>query len=653
MMTRGDKAMTRTGAMRFKGRLAATTALAVLWPLAATAQQNLNCALIDGVLPPYCQHANAGSVVAMPLGANTEATPSADLGPYGFSISVDAAPSASTDRVDVAGAARGQDDLRRVDRMLAASGVQVTYDGLGAKPRLAVSTADMKTSYTAGSLVTFRASSNYPAWIARGEMRILDARDPSRVLATVPIGPNGTAGWTMPGDGAEDMFYALRVYDSAGRFDETAAMPLARSARDFGPTAKSGPMTAPGEGEDMTARRSIPVRGGVVTVSGNTGSGGAVTVMGERAIADASGAFVIQRILPPGVHDIRVGMGSGQVTRRVDVPKTEWFYVGLADLTVGKPKGGETYTLGRLAGYAKGTMANGVMVTGSIDTGEGELGDLFSELDAKNPRRVLDRASADGVYPTFGDDSTAFNDAPTSGKVYLRVERDKTYAMWGDYKLAEDASSRLVRSDRTLYGLSLGHESLAQTSHGEARVKLSAYAANPDRSVQRDVLRGTGGSAYFLTRQDIMTGSETLMVQLRDPVTGNIVETRRLREGADYEINYFQGVVTLTRPLTSSASGGGVISGNPLGDYDVALVAQYEYVPTTGDVAGSAYGARGEVWLADGLRVGLSAAHDGTAVADNDIYGIDVLLRHSDRTYLADRRRPWHQGPRQPDRRPA
>lgn len=83
--------------------------------------------------------------------------------------------------------------------------------------------------------------------------------------------------------------------------------------------------------------------------------------------------------------------------------------------------------------------------------------------------------------------------------------------MWGDYKSDKDAS-RLVRSDRTLYGLQAVHESQAQTSFGEPRLRLSGYAAEPDRLVKRDTLRGTGGSSYFLSQQDIISGTETLMV---------------------------------------------------------------------------------------------------------------------------------------------
>jgi hypothetical protein len=45
-----------------------------------------------------------------------------------------------------------------------------------------------------------------------------------------------------------------------------------------------------------------------------------------------------------------------------------------------------------------------------------------------------------------------------------------------------------------------------------------AHAATPGTLSQRDVLRGTGGSAYFLKRQDITIGSETVTIEVRDVV---------------------------------------------------------------------------------------------------------------------------------------
>lgn len=615
-------------------RLAVTTALVALLPVIAHGQVMQDCTLVDGAMPGDCTHAAAGTVVEMPVGANTEAdTAAGDLGPYGFSISIDAAPADAANRTTLAGNAQGQGADRLVDRVLSEAGVQVTYDGMSVRPRLAIATEDMKASYPAGSAVPFRASSNYPAWIAKAEVRVTEAGRPNRIVAVIPVQPNGTTTWTMPADGAAELAYTLRVYDRAGRYDETTRQALSRSMLAYPTEALASANIAAGEGDDMTAKRSIPVQGGAVTVSGNTHSQAGVTIMGERAITDGSGRFVMQRILPPGVHDIRVGLGNG-VSRRVDIPQQEWFYIGLADLTIGRQADGETYTLGRLAGYAKGHTASGWMVTGALDTGEGELKDLLRDLDAKNVGRTLDRIKSEDVYPTFGDDSVMVEDAPTSGKLYLKVEKDRSSVTWGDFKVAEGAS-RLIRSDRTLYGLLLLHESLEQTSQGEARVKLAAYGAQPDRLVQRDVLRGTGGSAYFLKRQDILYGTETIMVQYRDPVSGNVVQTQTLVAGDDYEIDYFQGVILLKRPLSATVSDGGVVTDRPLGDMDANLVAQYEYVPTTGSVDGISAGARAEAWVSDTIRIGASAAKETSGLADNQIAGADVLIRQSKETYLS------------------
>ncbi len=150
------------------------------------------------------------------------------------------------------------------------------------------------------------------------------------------------------------------------------------------------------------------------------------------------------------------------------------------------------------------------------------------------------------------------------------------------------------------------------TDGGDARARVTLYAAQPDTLPQRDILRGTGGSVYFLSRQDINGASETITVQVVDPETGRIVESRLLSPGVDYEIDYIQGVLILAAPLSSSGSGGRIISQGPAGDYDINIVAQYEYTPTTGDLDGASLGGRVEAWATDTLRLGVTATTDET-----------------------------------------
>ncbi|MCB5411305.1 transporter [Pseudogemmobacter faecipullorum] len=582
-----------------------------------------------------CVHSDAGTVVTGPVAPNVDIGQAPDLGETGFSISIegiggssDAAPTT------IAGVTAGPDRLRQMDRLLELAGVDLTYDGLGGRPRLAIATQDLREGFVAGETVTFRASSNYPGWIAAAEVVITDLR--GRSIARVPIAANGTGMWQMPAatnmpEDHGEYLYFLRVSDAEGRRDETKSLALKRLARAEAPDL-SGPVIAAGEGNDMTAQRGIPVRGGAITVSGRSGSGQPVTVLGERVPVDRNGSFVIQRILPPGTHAVAISIDGRQLSRSVTVERSEWFGTGIIDLTLGRQEG-ETWRLGRIAGFAQGILADGTRITASVDTREEELRDLFRNFGRKHPDQVLREIQAEDVFATFGDDSQMTDLAPSSGKFFLRAERDNSHLQWGDFKPRE-STGLSVRSDRALYGLSGEYRSPGITGEGESRLRITGFAAQADSLMQRDVMRATGGSAYFLSRQDLLVDSETVFVQVVSRTTGLVVETRVLTEGRDYRINPVQGVIILNAPLSSGMAGDGLIRDNPLGDYDVNLVAQYEYVPTVGDVDGYTAGARSEVWANDQLRFGASVIRETSGLADNTLAGADILWRQGENREL-------------------
>lgn len=171
------------------------------------------------------------------------------------------------------------------------------------------------------------------------------------------------------------------------------------------------------------------------------------------------------------------------------------------------------------------------------------------------------------------------------------------------------------------------------TGQGDPKTKVTLYGAQPETLPQRDILRGTGGSVYFLSRQDINGGSETITVEHVDPVTGRVVSRTTLTEGVDYEIDYIQGTVILARPLPSSASNGNVI-GTGSGALDVNLVATYEYTPTTGNLDGMAVGGRAEIWATDNLRLGVTAMRETTGTADQNMAGADLRYEIGEQSYV-------------------
>ncbi len=574
-------------------------------------------------------------------GANTET----DSGNAMFSISVDGE--------HVAGTKQPANAQRKTDVSLENVDIQVKFDGLDAKTILNVSTFPIRQSYNAGDRINFLASNNYPAWITKAEIRIYKADEQSTGIAryTTPVTPDGAASWVMPEDAPQELVYVLRVYDNENRFDETLPLPLTRTSKSFEQHAPQDGAVAPGYGDDRTAIRNIPVFGGAVTVYGrNVPSGNNVTVLGDSIPVDVDNAFVVQRILPPGDHNVDVAVlgkkGKGfAFNRSINIPSSDWFYVGLADVTVGKRFGsgkveavkpGEfknIYTKGRLAFYVKGKIKGEYLLTAAADTGEDKLSNLFKGLDAKDPKQFLRRINPNDYYPIYGDDSTTVEDAPTRGKFYVRLAKGDSHVMWGNFK-TEIRGTELLRNERALYGAEGVYKSDTATSFGERRTQATVYAAQPGTLPQRDELRGTGGSAYFLKQQDITIGSETITVEIRDRVTGRMLSRKTLAYGTDFSIDYLQGVIILKSPLSSAVSDGDVVRDGSLGGNDVFLIANYEYTPVAGEVNGYVFGGRAQQWIGEHVRVGVTGASEKTGAADQKLYGADIQLRKSERSFI-------------------
>ena len=568
----------------------------------------------------------------------------------------DALFSISVDGQHVAGTPGTPDKARKTDKALEAADIQVKYDGLNAKPFLNAATTASRRSFAVGEVVEFLASSNYPAYIARQEIRIFATgkHAPAAPIAVVKVGKGDLANWTMPEasatQGFSDFVYVLRAYDAKGRFDETRPLSLVRtSSLATAPVAEEP--AAPGFGDDNTAFRNIQVDGGAVTVAGrDIPPGASVEVLGEQIPVDGQGRFVVQRILPIGDHDVDVALkggknGSLSFDRSINIPSSEWFYVGLADLTLGSQSGSKhiedvapgeydgVYDKGRLAFYLKGKIKGSWLLTAAADTGDGSVENMLKGLDEKNPQSFLKRINPEDYYPVYGDDSVAIEDAPTSGKFYVCVERGDSRVVWGNFK-TDIRGTEFLRNDRALYGANVVLKTDKMVPSGERSGEVHGYAAQPGTLPQRDVFRGTGGSAYFLTHQDVTTGSETLYVEVRNPVTGRVVDRKTLVYGRDYSIDYVQGIILLNEPLASTVDSGTLVRDGALGGNDQYLVAAYEFVPTAGDVNGYVYGGRAQQWLGDHVRLGVTGALEKTGEADQKLGGADVQLYNSEKTYL-------------------
>ena len=513
--------------------------------------------------------------------------------------------------------------------------IETTVDSLDPVKRL---NAQMDIVSENGQRVLKAATySNYVAFAETLEIRVFDARRSARgePLLVIPVRGN-VAATVLPTGLPEELQYVLRATSADGAFDQTAPKGLRIGDVDFDLTPEEWLESASGTfGQNTLETSNVRVRGGSVRVYGRNVPGDAAVVMGETVRIDDDGRFVAEQLLPAGPQSITVEAGLQKLVRSVDVKSKDIFYVAQIEATIGERIGSdETFEEGRVAFYVRSRLNDRWTVTATADTGEAGLSDLVSTLDDKDLNQLLRRLDPDRYYPTYGDNSVIEQDAPTSGRIYARIERDDDYALWGNYQTNFN-DTEFARVNRTLYGAKLHWDENAFTTLGDARTEVTAFVAEGGSRQARDELRGTGGSVYYLRHGDISIGSEQLRVETRDSVSGLVIESRRLQYGSDYDLDFIQGRVILTRPLGSTGDDGRLFrDGSQSGNAQV-LVADYEFTPVFGaNDNGAVFGGRAKRWFGDHVKLGATYNHSDDGGVESDLYEMDLTLQYAAGTYI-------------------
>ena len=561
------------------------------------------------------------------------------------------------------------DVQRCTDVALETAGIQFKYDNLKLEPRLNVTAwprsiryQDREDTEFMENRVRFRVYTNYRSFIERSEVRIFDEQQSvhDTPIAVIPADADGMAQWQPEFETfsatVRKLQYLVRVYDDMGRYDETHPQPL-WVVDHIDPSiarAQTSEELLAGYGESRIARQNIPIRGGTVAAQGTAiPEGHNVWMAGYAVPVDEEGRFVAEEILPEGTHTVEVAVldqfGSGELfLRDLALKESDWFTVGIADLTAsGNKTNGPAQLLapeepqytedsefqGRLAFYSTGKFDSGWSLTASADTREGPLGDIFSNFLDKSPEALFRRMDPDLHYPTFGDDSTVVEDAPTSGKFYVKAKKNKSHGLWGNF-IVGYTDNELTQVDRGLYGANLHYQPLDTTSFGEPRLLVDGFAADPGTVAGRDEFLGTGGSLYFLSRQDILEGSERVRIEVRDKDSGIVVWVKNLTPVLDYDLDYLQGRIVLVQPLSPTADDSLLVRTDSLSGNPAFLVARYEYTPGFDDPDTLAAGGRVHYWFNDHIKVGVTANQQEEDGIENNLGGADVTLRQSEKTWL-------------------
>jgi len=581
---------------------------------------------------------------------------------------------------------RSSSDIQRcTDVAMKKADIEFGFDNLRSAPRLSVTAEPSRIdlsdaiafepslsplniwTYTEASPVQFRMYSNYAYFIDRAEVRVFELGQSveSEPLDVIAIKADGTAKWNPPIDSirapVHELAYVLRAYGEDGNFDETRAHPLwvvygtpDDNSGDGGkPDGQGDEEVRPAlpqftvYGENQLSLHNIELSSGTVTVRGtDVPSTQEVWVAGRQVPVDEHGSFITEHILPEGAHTVEVAMldkdGSGEMyLRDLEFKTSDWFYVGMADLTLSETSASGPIDLmqgqnsdaeydstidGRLAFFVNGKFGEHWKLTASADTREGPLDSIFSNFMDKSPDSLFRRMDPDYYYPTFGDDSTVEEMAPTMGKFFVRLGKDDDYGQWGNFKVGY-MNNELAQVDRGLYGANLHYQSEATTGFGDRRLVIDGFVAEPGTIGSREEFRGTGGSLYFLRRQDILSGSERVRIELRDKASGIVTGVLNLMPAMDYDIDYLQGRILLSEPLASTAEDNLLVRSGALSGDEAYLVVRYEYTPGFDEMDALSTGAQAHYWFGDLVRLGVTTNVNEQDGMDSSLNAADLTLR--------------------------
>ncbi|MFK5926984.1 MAG: hypothetical protein QM483_10170, partial [Desulfuromusa sp.] len=561
------------------------------------------------------------------------------------------------------------DVQRCIDVALDKTRIQFKHDNLDLEPRLNVTAwprsiryQDVAETDFVEDRVDFQLYTNYRSFIKQAEVRIFTEKQSVRdiPLAVVEMDTSGRGYWQPDFETYSapvmTLKYLVRVYADTGRYDETLPQTL-WVVDQIDPVvvfANRQIELLAGYGESRIASQNIPLHGGMIQARGHgIPEGHGVWLAGYSVPVDKDGNFVAEEILPDGLHTVEVAVldqaGNGELfLRDLELNRTDWFTVGIADMTLSANQTNGPASLlapdnpqyskdlninGRLAFYSHGKFNNGWSLTASADTREGPLDEIFSNFLDKSNAAQFRRMDPDRHYPTFGDDSTVVENAPTRGKFYLKMKKDETYGLWGNFKVGyKDNDLALV--DRNLYGANIHYQSLDTTSFGEQRLLVDSFGADPGTVAARDEFRGTGGSLFYLHQRDILEGSESLRIEVRDKDSGLVLGVKNLVPELDYDIDYLQGRILLTEILSTTAADDLLVNSDSIGGHPVFLVVRYEHTPGFDNPDTLVTGGRLHYWMNDHIKVGLTASWEDEADIENSVGGVELTLRQSASSWL-------------------
>ncbi|MDM5179579.1 hypothetical protein PO883_20525 [Massilia sp. DJPM01] len=353
----------------------------------------------------------------------------------------------------------------------------------------------------------------------------------------------------LPGDGRSRVNVTVRLLDAAGQ-------PL-RGSTWISADSDGGRIVDPSVAAAMRLGRPLDrlLRGTRIKVD------------------DGVARFTL--IAPPHAQDVTLSVASGALQAKGQLTfvteRRPLFAAGVAEGVIGRRQGsstgperfndgfeqslrhwsrqfngGKDDVAARLAFFAKGDIGGGRALTAAYDSDKAANSRLLRDLD---PNRF---------YPVYGDDSVSAFDARSSERLYLRMDQDKSYLLYGDFVTGtglgqfagtagggDSVLHKLGQYNRSATGLR-GH-------YEQGNVSANAFAVHDSLRQVIEEYQANGTSGPFAVRSNsAIQNSDKVELLVRDKNQANLVkQVIPLQRYVDYSFEPFSGRILFNQAIAT------------------------------------------------------------------------------------------------------
>lgn len=265
-----------------------------------------------------------------------------------------------------------------------------------------------------------------------------------------------------------------------------------------------------------------------------------VLVSSGEIAADASFAFKpnLRPMIATGIVEGSLNFGTRARGALFPVDSKDAFENELRGLSR-TSSNGKLGAGGRAALFLKGKVRGDFLLTASYDSDKPSNMRLFRDIQPGE------------FYPVYGDASVRSYDAQSTGKLYVRIDRNRSYALIGDFTTAPQVAGPAdnIRSLGT-YQRSLNG---AKEHFENDRVRANAWASQDTLTqvVLEVPANGTSGP-FDLALSNAVVNSERVEILTRDrDQPSRVLKVQPMGRFTDYEFEAFTGRLLFKAPISS------------------------------------------------------------------------------------------------------